>query len=87
MVTVLTDRRRHAPYGLDGGAPGATEEVPLPPKVTLRTEPGGVLRIATPGGGGWGKPMEQRWGTLFCKEGFPKPFPENCHTTEGARGL
>jgi N-methylhydantoinase B len=65
VVTVLADRRRHAPYGLRGGAPGATgettllkggvEEVPLPPKVTLRTQPGDVLRIATPGGGGWGK--------------------------------
>ena len=67
VVTVLADRRRSAPYGLQGGAdatPGETvllkhgvEEVHLPPKVTLDVEPGDVLSIRTPGGGGWGKPQ------------------------------
>ncbi len=66
VVTVLADRRRSAPYGLQGGAdatPGETvllkhgvEEVHLPPKVTLDVEPGDILSIRTPGGGGWGKP-------------------------------
>ena len=66
VVTVLADRRRSAPYGLQGGAdatPGETvllkhgvEEVHLPPKVTIDVEPGDVLSIRTPGGGGWGKP-------------------------------
>ena len=66
VVTVLADRRRSAPYGLQGGAdatPGETvllkhgvEEIHLPPKVTLDVEPGDVLSIRTPGGGGWGKP-------------------------------
>ena len=67
VVTVLADRRRSAPYGLQGGhdaTPGETvllkhgvEEVHLPPKVTLDVEPGDVLSIRTPGGGGWGKPQ------------------------------
>ena len=66
VVTVLADRRRSAPYGLQGGAdatPGETvllkhgvEEVHLQPKVTIDVEPGDVLSIRTPGGGGWGKP-------------------------------
>ncbi len=66
VVTVLADRRRSAPYGLQGGAdatPGETvllkhgvEEIHLPPKVTLDVEPGDVLSIRTPGGGGWGNP-------------------------------
>ena len=66
VVTVLADRRRSAPYGLQGGAdatPGETvllkhgvEEIHLPPKVTLDVAPGDVLSIRTPGGGGWGKP-------------------------------
>ena len=67
VVTVLADRRRSAPYGLQGGAdatPGETvllkhgvEEVHLPPKVTLDVAPGDILSIRTPGGGGWGKPQ------------------------------
>jgi len=64
-VTLLTERRRFAPYGLQGGQPGARGEnwlirdggeTPLPGKVTLRLQPGDRLRIATPGGGGWGPP-------------------------------
>ena len=70
VVTVLADRRRSAPYGLQGGAdatPGETvllkhgvEEVHLPPKITIDVEPGDVLSIRTPGGGGWGKPDPTR---------------------------
>ncbi|HLI88581.1 MAG TPA: hydantoinase B/oxoprolinase family protein [Ktedonobacteraceae bacterium] len=61
-VTLLTDRRRRAPYGLHGGEPGATgsnsleregQVTPLPGKVTLDVRPGDVLIICTPGGGGF----------------------------------
>ena len=65
VVTVLAERRRSAPYGLQGGAdatPGETvllkdgvEEVHLAPKVTLDVARGDVLSVRTPGGGGWGK--------------------------------
>ena len=64
VVTVLAERRRSAPYGLQGGAdatPGETvllkdgvEEVHLAPKVTLDVAPGDILSVRTPGGGGWG---------------------------------
>ena len=65
QVTLLSDRRKFAPYGLNGadaGAPGVnviilkngTEER-LPSKFTKWVEGGDVLSIQTPGGGGWGK--------------------------------
>ena len=62
-VTLLSDRREIPPWGLRGGAPGSCgrntllrpgEEVELPGKTRFRVQPGEVLRIETPGGGGWG---------------------------------
>ncbi len=60
-VTLLTERRRLAPWGLAGGAPGATGSnllngEPVAPKVAFDAGPGDVLTVTTPGGGGWGKP-------------------------------
>jgi len=64
-VTLLTDRRRLAPWGLAGGGPGAPgrntlrragtglEEV-LPSKVQLKVQAGDRLTLETPGGGAWG---------------------------------
>jgi N-methylhydantoinase B len=58
-VSLLTERRRHAPAGTAGGADGAMgrnllngEE--LPPKISRAARAGDVLRIETPGGGGHG---------------------------------
>jgi N-methylhydantoinase B/oxoprolinase/acetone carboxylase alpha subunit len=65
-VSLVTDRRVSQPWGLAGGEPGGRGEnwlLPggdegrarlLPPKVTLELGPGDVLRILTPGGGGYG---------------------------------
>jgi N-methylhydantoinase B len=63
-VTLLADRRRTRPYGLSGGESGAAgrailtdpsgAEVELPGKCSRRVAAGSVLRIETPGGGGWG---------------------------------
>lgn len=63
QVTVLGERRRHAPWGLAGGAPGATaratlDGVELPPKTAFTAAPGSRLRIETAGGGGWGSPSQ-----------------------------
>ncbi len=59
-LSLLTDRRRHAPQGLRGGGPGRPgrnllngEE--LPAKSTRRLEAGEVVTVETPGGGGWGR--------------------------------
>ncbi len=64
-VSLLTERRRHAPAGADGGAPGASGATllngrPLPAKATVRLAPGDVLRLETPGGGGYGEPTGGR---------------------------
>jgi len=64
-LSVLAERRRHAARGVAGGASGAPGRTllngaALPPKVGARLEPGDVLRIETPGGGGWGpNPFER----------------------------
>jgi len=60
-ASFLSERRRHAPCGAGGGgagAPGRTlvNGVPLPPKVSTPLAPGDVVRVETPGGGGWGQP-------------------------------
>jgi N-methylhydantoinase B len=65
-VSLLTERRVVPPYGLAGGASGATgrnvrvaadgSERKLPGKSTLHLEVGERLRLETPGGGGWGAP-------------------------------
>jgi N-methylhydantoinase B len=64
-VTLLAERRRFRPYGLEGGGDGSAgralvrkpngEETELPGKCSRRFAKGDVLRIETPGGGGWGK--------------------------------
>ncbi len=67
-VTILSERRRTAPYGLQGGEPGKTgrnvlvragQEVELPGKCEIQVEPGDVLSLRTPGGGGWGQDQGQ----------------------------
>ena len=63
-ATLLTERRRHGPAGAAGGSdgiPGANllNGAALPSKTSLRLAAGDVLRIETPGGGGWGKGDER----------------------------
>jgi N-methylhydantoinase B len=59
--SLITERRRHAPPGAEGGEPGARgrnllDGAELPPKASGRLEPGARLRVETPGGGGFGAP-------------------------------
>ena len=70
---ILSDRRKLRPYGLTGGSsggPGKNELVVkgkarlLPSKCTFRAPAGAVIRIETPGGGGWGGPRK-----------LPRQFP------------
>jgi 5-oxoprolinase (ATP-hydrolysing) len=63
-VSILSNHRRVAPFGLAGGGPGATgrnlllrrdgREVGLPACATVEVEAGDVIVIETPGGGGFG---------------------------------
>ncbi len=63
-VTLLTERRKYHPYGLqdaDSGKLGRNvlihdgKEHPLAGKVTFSANKGDVIQIETPGGGGYGK--------------------------------
>jgi N-methylhydantoinase B/oxoprolinase/acetone carboxylase alpha subunit len=58
--TLLTERRRHAPKGREGGEDGQPgrnllNSVELPSKAAGELRPGDTLRVETPGGGGHGK--------------------------------
>jgi N-methylhydantoinase B/oxoprolinase/acetone carboxylase alpha subunit len=65
-ATLITERRESRPWGLAGGAPGArgenwllpagdeTRAESLPDKCTVELRAGDVIRMRTPGGGGWG---------------------------------
>ncbi|HEX2701160.1 MAG TPA: hydantoinase B/oxoprolinase family protein [Acidimicrobiales bacterium] len=68
VASLITERRASRPWGLAGGEPGAPGEGWLLPggdeeraqrlldKCTVRLRAGDVLRMLTPGGGGWGAP-------------------------------
>jgi N-methylhydantoinase B/oxoprolinase/acetone carboxylase alpha subunit len=70
-VSLITERRVSRPWGLAGGEPGAVGEnwllaggdesraERLPDKCTIRLRAGDVLRMLTPGGGGWGSPADR----------------------------
>jgi N-methylhydantoinase B len=69
--SILSERRRFQPYGLAGGKPGKAGRnelilpgrvLKLPSKAVFSAPEGSILRIATPGGGGWGKNMSQKRG-------------------------
>jgi N-methylhydantoinase B len=64
-VTLHSERRRYAPYGLNKGKSGQQgvntlehdgQQQELPAKKTINVRTGDKLTIKTPGGGGWGKP-------------------------------
>jgi N-methylhydantoinase B len=66
---VLSERRCGAPYGVAGGAAGQPGqnvlvrdrvEQPVDGKAWLTLRAGDRLRIETPGGGGYGRPGEER---------------------------
>ena len=67
-LTVFSDHRKLPLWGLFGGEAGATskyilnpdgEAKELPSKVTLHLEPDSVISYRTPGGGGYGPPLER----------------------------
>jgi N-methylhydantoinase B len=63
-MSLLADRRKAGPYGLQHGDPGAVgtnviirdgRRLKTPAKGSFQLKPGDRIRIETPGGGGWGK--------------------------------
>jgi len=71
-VSLITERRVSRPWGLEGGEAGAPGEnwvlrggdegraERLPDKCTVTLHAGDVVRMLTPGGGGWGRPGGRR---------------------------
>jgi N-methylhydantoinase B len=60
QVTLLSERRQNRPWGIGGGGPGSPgvnrhNDQLIASKVNLQMEPGDLLSIETPGGGGWGE--------------------------------
>lgn len=60
QFTLLTERRRLAPWGIQGGNHGKTGDnllngAPLPGKCHHHVQSGDILTLKTPGGGGWGR--------------------------------
>jgi N-methylhydantoinase B len=85
--SILSDRRRLRPYGLAGGEPGQPglnllmmpagnagrfRRVRLESKASFEAPAGGILRIETPGGGGWGKPQNQQCGEQPIQAVIPR---------------
>ena len=63
IVSVITERRKLPPWGSAGGKPGrvglntgtiAGKKKRLPNKGSIELNAGDLIRIDTPGGGGWG---------------------------------
>jgi N-methylhydantoinase B len=68
-VSALMTRHREAPPGVAGGRAGAVGRLvlvrggvaaPLGPRMRIAVQPGDLLRIETPGGGGWGRARVER---------------------------
>ena len=70
-VSLITERRQSRPWGLHGGEAGTPGENWLLPagdesraqrlldECTVELRAGDVLRVLTPGGGGWGTPPDR----------------------------
>jgi N-methylhydantoinase B len=67
--SILSDRARFAPWGLFGGEaarpakyvlnPDTTNARELPSKITLQLDPGDIVSVQTPGGGGTESPLDR----------------------------
>jgi len=64
-VSMITERRKFSPYGVERGQPGkkgrnifirSKRAAKIDPKATFEVKTGDIIRIETPGGGGWGNP-------------------------------
>jgi len=63
-LTIMSERRKFAPYGLRGGSPGRPgrnvllsrgRRTELGSKVNIKVRAGDILTVETPGGGGYGR--------------------------------
>jgi 5-oxoprolinase (ATP-hydrolysing) len=60
-LSILSERRTTRPFGLAGGEAGmagvnSSDGKPLPGRISIELPQGAIVRIETPGGGGFGTP-------------------------------
>ncbi len=95
-LQLRSDRRRHRPYGLAGGADGAASNNELgeadghdmtwrqlPTKFTRAIHHGQVLRHTTAGGGGYGDPLRRDPEAVLADVSAGKVTPEAAADTYG----
>src|SRR5262245_27717855 len=91
--SILSDKARHAPWGLFGGGAARPakyilnpdgEARELPSKVTIRLAPGDVVSVQTPGGGGCGEPSARPNGAIAEDVAMGKITPERARDVYGA---
>ncbi len=68
-VTLFGDRQKHQPWGLNGGLPGqpglysiispGSKKIRHGSKIVTTARLGTIIRIRTPGGGGYGNPLDR----------------------------
>ena len=68
QCSILSERRLRAPFGLNGGRPGARGAnfragIPVEGKASFNLAPGQRIRVETPGGGGYGFPDPSKPGS------------------------
>lgn len=65
-VSMITERRKFSPYGIEDGKSGKkgkntlirkNNSLKIAPKASFKVKKGESIRIETPAGGGWGKPQ------------------------------
>ena len=91
-LTVFSDNRKFAPWGLFGGGSGSPskyilnpdgEAKELPSKVTLHLQPDSVISYRTPGGGGYGSALEREPERVLEDVAQGKVTPERARDTYG----
>ena len=90
-LQLRSDRRRHRPYGLAGGGPGAPSDNflddggwgNLPTKFTMPLKNGQAFRHTTAGGGGYGNPLERDPNLVLADVRNGKVSPESAEKNYG----
>jgi len=91
--SILSDKARFAPWGLFGGAdarpaqyllnPDSPRARALPSKITVQLEPGDVVSIQTPGGGGCEPPLTREPARVAADVAQGKVSAERARTVYG----
>ena len=91
-LTIFSDNRKFAPWGLFGGGDGAASKYILnpdgeareqPSKGNLKLPPDSVISYRTPGGGGYGPPLDREAEQVLADVIDGKVTPERARDAYG----